>query len=159
MSTQPSQLDRITVRGVRWLLVLSVLAVLGLIVTAVVRHYSQWFPFQQLAVRLQRCSERLQAARPEGNAEERWQGAVIATDHAWTNVCYSPDHVDVAAMRGFVEALEQKLHSGQIDVETLYWVWDTLETIEPTGQYGRTYVERFKPDFVEGLGPDAIHGR
>lgn len=149
-------LDVLTIRAVRWIVVLSCLAVLGFILKTGFDHYAKWIPFGRLSERLKRCSERLQVTRPQGISADIWVHAAIQTDHAWCNVCYSPDYVDVTAMNRFVDGLEHKLNSDPATVTTLYWIWDDLERIEPTGRSGRGYVERFKPAFVESLGPHAL---
>jgi hypothetical protein len=149
-------LDAMTVQGVKWLLVLSSLAVLAFILKAGFDHYSKWIPFSRISERGTRCWYRLQAARPQDIPSNVWGNAVVQTNHAWCNVCYAPDYVDATAMSDFVERLEYKLDSGPVTLATLYWAWDELERIEPTGRYGTDYVARHKPAFLESLGPQAL---
>ena len=53
-------------------------------------------------------------------------------------------------LTAFRKELERKANNS-IRVETLYWIWDELERIEPTGESGDNYVARYRPLFIQSL--------
>lgn len=136
----------------------SIAAFLGVLVGSA--YFSELFAFGRLRNRMSICVERFQSARPEGIPPAVWEHAAGWTNNACNDVCFAAGHVSLEAMQAFVEDLERKLDADPIDVETLYWIWDYLQRIEPTGVHGNSDLShRWKPVFVEALGDYAPAGR
>jgi hypothetical protein len=90
----------------------------------------------------------LQHGRPADIDPETWEWATNWAITAYCNVCFSPEHVSLEELRRFNADLEERLR-GPVDLETVHWVWDRLGR---TGPHGKSYQERFEPQYREGLG-------
>jgi hypothetical protein len=70
-----------------------------------------------------------------------WENARGATITAYANVCFSTGHVSMAEMYRLRRDLDAKL-KGQVDLDTLIWIWERLGK---TGPHGESYARRHRP--------------
>ena len=84
---------------------------------------------------------------PPDVGADAWEVASAWAITAYCNVCYSPEHVSHDELRRFRADLEERLR-GSVDLATIDWVWDRLGR---TGPHGRSYQERFEPQYRESL--------
>jgi hypothetical protein len=74
--------------------------------------------------------------------------AVWDCAHGWVvtangNVCFSPEHAATSEMHRLRHDLQKRI-AGEIDLNTLKWIWSRLGD---TGPHGKRYVDRFGSSF------------
>jgi hypothetical protein len=127
-----------------WKLMAAV-AVLAVLLGTLVVPVGKRLEFLRLKRKIDTFIVYLRPTDPKGVDAAVWACAHRWTVTAYGNVCSSPEYVPAAEMDRLRDDLDRKL-SGNVDVDTLAWIWDRLAQ---TGPYGSRYVERFRPQFEE----------
>ncbi len=108
----------------------------GLLAPAFVSRFS----YAQQQHKVSDLINSLSGCRPNTASPAEWEAATTWTGIAVANVCYSPEHVPLEELRQFRNELESKL-DGDVDLDSLGWIWDRLAT---TGPHGARYAAKFE---------------
>jgi hypothetical protein len=90
----------------------------------------------------------LRPTQPNAIDPRVWECAHGWVVTAYCNICFSPEHTATPEMYRLQADLEERLQ-GEIDLETLKWIWRRLGE---TGPHGKQYTDRFGPAFRECFG-------
>ena len=121
---------------------------------ALVRPPRREYYREQRAGRASWSSDCISIAPPTWTPRRRGSGRLTGPVTAYCNVCFSPEHVTLEELqRSFNTDVEERLRS-PVDLTTLDWVWDRLGR---TGPHGRSYQQRFEPEYREGLATMREH--
>jgi hypothetical protein len=82
-------------------------------------------------------------SHPDAVNPSVWDCAHSWVVTAYGNICFSPEHTATAEMYRLRDDLKKKL-AGEIDLNTLKWIWSRLGD---TGPHGKQYIERHTPPF------------
>ncbi len=97
--------------------------------------------------RVQVCIDKLVQKRPTNVTVEHWNSMVWWTENLKANCLPGPFIKDEPRFRRFVSELEKKVE-GDVDIETIDWIWDEVVEISTVGQ---TYSDQYRPTTPEGL--------
>ena len=130
----------------RLTIILIAIVLIAVVVKGVSYHYDrqEFFRLHQQSYSL---IDRLANQPPAEVKSEAWQNLVEITITAFSNVCFSPKHVDNQEMARFYSDLRGKVEQ-DVNVVTVLWIWERLAL---TGPHGKQYVERFKPQLNDAL--------
>lgn len=97
--------------------------------------------------------ESLRDKRPSNTPIQNWDNAINWTITAYQNVFFSVDSVASGELDDFTDEARTKF-AGEVDTESLDWVWDRLAE---TGVSGKQYVDRFEPEYRAASRSDPIN--
>ena len=105
--------------------------------------------FRRIHERMTLELEYVAAKAPDGVPRSDWNEAVMVTQIACSNVCFSPQHIEISQFQRFCDEL-QKRREECVTFRTLNWIWSRLAQ---TGPHGTRYVQRNKMRFDDIARP------
>lgn len=126
-----------------------VVALIGLLVAgiAMCSGYVKTVRFMREYKRVEELYPVFENARPTDVPADLWERMWGMTQTGIMNVCYSPEHVDLEALRAFRKSLEKKAQ-GPMSTDMLLSIWNELEELEATGRHGQDYAVRYREVFL-----------
>lgn len=81
-----------------------------------------------------------------------WDEATGWAITAYHNICFSDAHVPLAELKSFKHDVAERL-TGDVDLNTVDWIWIRLEQASP---YGREYAAKFEPVYRNQVYRDSL---